>query len=334
MTALTPATPQSSYSQFWVSQIWRSNIIACYIIIALACSVYAQSNGHTFLSEDALDGFTIQVNYIWNYFAGNNSIVELEPLLWIHVIRAAIAYVFVTIEDAFGTGTLAFVILLLYLPVVKQFASTRRGFLVFFIPLTALIFSPRTILVIISVAYTVMFILRGRPYLYLIVSFMLCNLSSGAVLNNLIITLTVARNHRPKSVGMYLYAASLAVSLLISVSDKYEGFTEQRAGYSSTVYGASGVAAIISRSTIFVSLQEGNLARSAAYIGLAVLALLLLFVSIKMRRYRGYAAILLSAIPSVFLEGLGFVSLLVPVLLLMAGRPLPWRPEPEEQAVD
>lgn len=332
--AFTPATSPGSSVVPQVSQIWRTNIIAGYLILAAVCSGYAQSRQQTFLSPDTLDGFTVQVNYIWNYFAGRNSILDLDPLLWIHVIRALIAYVFVTIEDTLGIGMSTFVMLILYVPVINQFSKTNRGFLAFAIPFSTLVFSPRTTLVIISVSYLVMFILKGKSYLYLTFSLIFSSLSSGAVLNNLIISVILARNHRPRSVGLYVYSAALMVSLFVSLADKYEGFTEQRAGYSSTVYGASGIGAIISRSTIFVSIQEGNLARSAAYIGLAVLAMLLLFVSIRVRQYRGYAAILLSAIPSVFLEGLGFVSLLVPVLLLMAGRPLPWRSELVEQAVD
>ncbi|MBN2974408.1 hypothetical protein JW805_20930 [Roseomonas aeriglobus] len=316
-----------------IARMWRTNIFASYLILSVACAIYAQSIGRTFLSNDLLDGFTIQVTYIWNYFSGGNSIFKLEPLLWIHSARALIAYIFVSVEDIFGVGSTSFLILLMYLPIVKEFANAKRGFFVFALPLSILVFSPRTALVIVSVAYLLMFIFRGKAYLYLLPSLFLSTLSSGVVLSNLIITLLLVRNYRRRSFALYLYASTLAISLLISVGDKYIGFNEQRAGYNSTVYGASGISAIISRSTIFVSLQEGNFVRFFAYIALAVLAMLLLFVSIRMRRYRGYAAILLAAVPSVFLEGLGFVSLLVPVLLLMAGRPLPWRPEPVERTI-
>lgn len=313
-----------------VSAIWRSNIVAGYGILAIAVSIYARITEQKFLSDDVLDGFTIQVTYIWNYIGGRNSILDLEPLLWIHAVRALIAYIFVSLEERMGDGISTFVILIMFAPLLRSFSRLPRGYFIFFVPIAALVFSQRTMLVIMAVAYLMIFIFNARSYLYLAASFILSSLSSGTVMNNLIISVILVRNYHKKSIGLYIYIAALAASLLISTIDKYSGFVEQRAGYSSTVYGASGLQAVISRSTILVSLQEGNYTRFAAYIALATLALFLLFISLKLRRYRGYAAILLSAIPSVLLEGLGFVSLLVPVLMLMAGATLPWRPEPDE----
>lgn len=307
--------------------MWKTNLFIGYAILSIACSIYANHLDRTFLADDAMDGFTNQVTYVWNYLGGGNSIFSMEPLIWIHALRAAIATVFVFIEETFGTGASSFSMLLLFLPVVRMFIELRRGYFAWAIPLTVIIFSSRTVLVIISVAYLIMFISRNRPLYFLSLSFIFANLSSGAVMNNLIIATILVRNHRPKSLALHVYIAALLISFAISALDKYEGFVEQRSGYDSAVYGASGIEAILSRSTIMISLMEGNYLRFGAYTGMACAALFLFFVAWRIPNYRGYIAILLSAVPSVIFEGLGLVSLLIPVLLLVAGARLPWRPD-------
>lgn len=309
-----------------VSNLWRSNIIVIYLIMSVGASFYSSVKEKTFLSFVDVDGFTSQVSYINLVLESGNTLFDLEPLLWIHAIRAYIANTFVWIESVFGIGFSSFLILMLFIPTLKLFADLRRGYFVFVIPVAAVILSPRAALAMIAVAYLVVFILNGRAAFYLTVSLVLANLSSGTVLNNLIISSILGRNHHPKSVGIYLYSIILGISLFISAGEKYEGFVEQRAGYIGTVTGASGIEAIISRSTIFVSFQEGDYARLIAYLGLALIAFLLLFVAIRLREYRGYAVIMLSAIPSLLTEGLGFISLVVPILLFLAGQPLPMRP--------
>lgn|GEM_PF-4009375 len=323
----TPTFQPQPNTGSWVSGIWRTNIIAIYLILAAACSYYAAVEQKTFLSASDVDGFTVQVNYVNLVLDLGNSLFDLEALLWVHAARAIVANTFVAIEDILGVGLSFFIILLLFVPALKLFANLRGGVLVFAIPLAAVIFSPRAALSMIAVAYLVVYIIEGKPLFYLTVSFILSNLSSGTVFNSLIIAVLLARNHHPKSVALYLYSGFLALSLYISASDKLEGFAEQREGYISTVQGVDGIEAIISRSTIIVSLQEGDYIRFGAYLGLALIALTLLFVAFRYRQYRGYVVILLSAIPSALVEGLGFISLIVPVLLLMAGQPLKFRPD-------
>ncbi len=153
-------------------------------------------------------------------------------------------------------------------------------------------------------------------------------------MNSLFISATVARNYRKDSLSLYVYITSLIASFVISALDKYQGFSEERAGYDSTVYGASGFTAILSRSTIFVSFVDGNYARVLLYVTIAAVALGLMIFAIKNRNYRGYVMIMLSVIPSLIFEGLGFMSLLVPILLFLAGEKLPWRPEKPEKPVE
>lgn len=309
------------------SPMRRSLIYLGYIILSIVSIVYAKIADRHFLGDQRFDGFTSQVQYIWNYWNGNNSLIDLDPLLWIHVIRALIAYVFVSIEEIGGGALVAFVIVAMTLPILNIFSRLKKGYLILSLPLLGMAVSFRTFLVVISVAYLVLFIRNVRSKWFLVVSFILSNLSSGAVMNNLIVSSTIVRNHRPTSFGLHIYITLLTISFVISALDKYQGFSEQRPGYDSTVFGASGIEAIISRSTIFVSAMEGDYSRLVAYSLGAIVALALFVFAARNEHYRGYVAILLSVIPSLIFEGLGFMSLFVPILLFLAGEHLPWRPE-------
>ncbi|WOK35099.1 hypothetical protein [Sphingomonas sp. C3-2] len=320
-------TAKSNFShKAAASNLWRFNTILLYLLVSFFVILYSRDHGQTFLLNSKQDGFTSQVNYIWNYVDGDNSIFQLDPLLWIHALRALIAYVFVSIEDAGGNAAVYFTILAMTLPILNVFSRFKRGFIVVLLPISMAALSPRTILVIISVAYLIIYMRAKSGIGHLIVSFVFTNLSSGVVMNNLLISSTVIRNHK-KSISLNVYIALLFISLTISVSDKYSGFIEQRAGYDSAVYGATGFWAILSRSTIYTSAINADYARLFVYIALASLAVAMLFFTLRSRQYRGYFAIMLSAIPSLAFEGLGFVSLLVPILLLLAGARLPWHPQ-------
>lgn len=324
----------SSQTDGTVSSIRQSLTISGYVCIAIAVIIYSYYDDRTFLGDVNVDGYTAQVQYIWNYFNGGNSILDLEPLLWIHALRALIAYLFVSLEEIGGNALVVLALMILTVPILQVFSVLERGYLILVLPLIEVGVSERTFLVIIATAYLVIFIRNGRSAHLLPISFILSNLSSGSVMNNLIISSTVARKHRVTSKGLYLYIVALVISFIISVADKYQGFSEQRAGYDSTVYGASGFEAILSRSTIFVSWMDGNYARVAVYVFIATVALGLMIFALKNRQYRGYAVIMLSVIPSLIFEGLGFMSLLVPILLFLAGEKLPWRPQDREKAAD
>lgn len=308
-------------------RIQHSLVIFGYLAFCSVAVAFAHLQDRTFLGDVATDGYTSQVLYIWNYLDGRNSLFDLEPILWIHALRALVAYMFVSVEDFGGSGLVAVVLMGLTLPILNLFAWLKRGWLILSLPLVSMIVSERAFLVIVAVAYMLIFIRGGSATFFLTMSFVMSNLSSGSVMNNLIISSTVARNYRPNSVVLYIYIAAQTGSLLISALDKYRGFSEQRSGYDATVYGVTGLEAILSRSTIFVSLMEGNLIRFLSYIGLGLIAAGLLAFALKSKQYRGYVLILVSVVPSLIFEGLGFMSLLVPILLFLAGEHLPWRPD-------
>lgn len=295
-------------------------------IAFVADCLYAQKYEKLFLGDIQSDGFTFQVNYIRSYFELGGRFSDLEPLLWLHTIRMVVAEVFVFSEELGGPFLATTLICILSTPLIKLFELTKRPYMYLLIPIVVATLSSRSSLVALSVAYQVIFI-KGKPRsIYLIISFALANLSSGAVLNNLVISLVISTIYRKNSISLYLYIIALSVSLYISGTDKYEGFSLGSAGYDSTVYGLTGYWGILSRSTIFVSLINQNYERVVAYAILVIISVLVLVTSLRLERFRGYSVVFFSALPSFLLEGLGVVSLIVPLLLFAAGLPLPMRP--------
>ena len=290
--------------------------------------VYAQYTEKTFLYTNATDGFTFQVNYIRSHFALGGRFDELEPLLWIHVIRTLVANLFEYLETLGGPWLPTLLISVLFIPIVELFDRSRRPFVAFVIPVAVMFISARSALVVVAVGYLMVYILKNKSPSYLMISFILSNLSSGAVLNNLVIAVLIANSYRRYSIPLWVYIISSFLSVIISGTDKYEGFSSGAAGYDSTVYGLTGYLAIFSRSTIFVALLSGDYVKVAAYLSLVAAAFAVLFVSLRSKLYRGYSVVFLSALPSFLLEGLGVLSLVVPLLLFAAGRPLPMRPMP------
>jgi hypothetical protein len=288
--------------------------------------LFAQRYDKFFLGDLQSDGFTFQVNYIRSYFELGGKFSDLEPLLWIHAIRTIVAETFVFAEELGGPFLATALICTLNIPLIKIFSEARFPYIYLLIPIVIAILSGRSALVALSIAYQLLFMIRRPRMFYLLISFFLANLSSGAVLNNLVMSLLITRNYRKGSLSLYVYIALLSISLYVSGTDKYEGFSFGSAGYNSAVYGLSGYWAVLSRSTIVVSIINQNYERAIAYMVLVALSLIVLFVSMKFKQYRGYSVVFVSALPSFLLEGLGVVSLIVPLLLFAAGLALPIHP--------
>lgn len=326
-------TAPERYAVTWSSQggvrqspLATTNFKIVIAIAFLVNCIYAQQSDKFFLGDIQSDGFTFQVNYIRSYFQLGGKLVDLEPLLWLHTIRTIVAETFVFFEDLGGPFFATTLICIFTIPLIQIFEQAKRPYVYLATPFIIAFLSGRSVLVSLSVAYQIIFMLRKPRLAYLIISFLLANLSSGAVLNNLVIAILISLNYQRNNIKLYIYIALLLISLYISGTDKYEGFSFGSAGYSSTVYGLSGFWAIISRSTIVVSLINENYGRLFAYVGLLALSALVLFVSLRFKQYRGYSVVFLSALPSFLLEGLGVVSLIVPLLLFAAGLTLPMHP--------
>lgn len=281
------------------------------------------------LDEDSLatDGYASQVAFIRTFVDSESNLLEVEPLYWLHGLRALIAFAFESVHSFGGPLATSAVMLCFVWPLFNLFDSAPRRVFALLLPLTLVMLSYRAVLVLASIGYLLLYIVRKRSKWFLVISFVFASLSSGAALSGLIISLALTRGYRCKTASMMVYVLGLAFSFGISVLDKYAGFVSGLAGYDATIEGATGVAAILSRSTIFVSSIQGDYLRSFVYLGLFAGVLLALVHASHSRRLGGYAVIFIATIPVFFFEGLGVVSVLVPVLMFLSGVSLPRRLE-------
>lgn len=286
------------------------------------------NKAYLLLDEESIgaDGYASQVAFIRELVDSGGNLLEVEPLYWIHGLRTVIAVAFEAISSAGGPGLTAAVILCALAPLFGLFQPSRRPHLLLLMPFTLIALSYRAVLVYIAIGYLFLFILKRPSKLYLALSFLLANLSSGGVLSALLIAVLIGRAYRGRSLALRIYMLGLVLSLGISAWDKYLGFVNQDTGYDATVQGATGVVALLSRSTIFVSFLNGDYLRGIVYGGLLCVAVYAFFSAARSSRYKGYAVVFLTTVPTFMLEGLGVISLLVPVLMFFAGVPLALRP--------
>lgn len=280
------------------------------------------------IDEDSVasDGYASQVAFILNLIENEGNLFQVEPLYWIHGLRTAVAIFFDYVEGVGGPALGGALVLGLALPVMLLFRDAKRPYLGALIPFAMLGLSYRAVLVLLSIGYLMIFILKNRSSVYLWVSFILANLSSGSVLSATLIAALIGLKYCRGNIKIKVYIGFLLFSLGVSALDKYIGFMAGDAGYDATVSGLTGWAALISRSTIFVSILEGDYLRAGTYIALFFTAICGFFHVLGRRRSNGYALIFFATIPAFLLEGLGVISLVVPILLFLSGIPLPSKP--------
>lgn len=301
-------------------------LIATAMLIALVTG-WLNNKAYLLLDEETIgaDGYASQVAFIRELVDGGGNLFDVEPLYWIQGLRTAIAVAFEVISSIGGPGLTAAVILCALAPLFDLFQTSKRPYLLLLLPFTLIALSYRAVLVYVAIGYLFLYILKRPSSVYLALSFLLANLSSGGVLSALLIAFLIGRAYRKRSLALRVYMISLFLSLGISAWDKYLGFVNQDTGYDATVQGATGLAALLSRSTIFVSFLNGDYLRGVVYVGLLLVALYAFFSAVKSSRYKGYAVVFLTTVPTFMLEGLGVISLLVPVLMFFAGVPLALR---------
>jgi len=301
-------------------------------LIMLIPLLYCSGTGKAFLTIDeegiTNNGYASQVAYILAVYEDGGSMFDLEPLFWIHGIRTAIALGFGEIDNIGGPMLTASIMLAFTWPLLALFDTAPRRTVAFLIPLAVMALSYRAVFVFVAIGYLLLYVLRQRSAVYLVFSFIFAALSSGAVLSALMIALLLAKAYERLTFSMRIYILFMAISLGISFADKYTGFMAQEAGYDSTVQGATGITALLSRSTIFVSFDTGDYLRGIAYLVMLAGACYAVVYATLRKQYSGYAAIFVSTIPAFFLEGLGVISLVVPVFMFLAGVHMPRRLNP------
>ncbi|MEY4564113.1 MAG: hypothetical protein RLZZ618_3390 [Pseudomonadota bacterium] len=277
-------------------------------------------------SAETMDGYASQVIFVRALVDAGDNLLDVEPLIWVHMARTVIAVFFDVLESLGGPPLVSAIVLAGTIPLLVLFKGGRRDYLGLFLPLTVFALSYRAVLVMLSLGYLLLFLIKGRSRWYLVLSFLFANLSSGAVLTALLVGVLLGRAYRKGSLSLLVYLAFLLGSLGISMADKYVGFVAGDAGYDSGVDGATGILAVLSRNTIIVSLIHGDYVRGMVYIVLLLAAVYGFFYSLNRRIYGGYTLIFLVSGSAFMVEGLGVVSLVVPVLLYLSGVPLPRRP--------
>jgi hypothetical protein len=309
-----------------VSRAWAAVIFMVPLLFG-----WSRDKAFVSLDEDAIrsDGYASQVAFIRALIEGGGNLLDVDPLYWIHGVRTLLALGFEAVHGSGGPLLTAAVMLACVWPLLALFDGAPRRALSLLLPLTAVALSYRAVLVQVAIGYLLLYILRRCSPVYLLLAFLFANLSSGAVLSAVLIALLLAVGYRRMTPSMVIFVAGLVLSLGVSVADKYAGFMAREAGYDATVEGATGIVALLSRSTIFVSVMEGDYLRALTYTGMFAGALYALLYAAKRRRYAGYAAIFVCTIPAFLLEGLGVISLVVPVLMFLAGVPLPRTPYEE-----
>jgi hypothetical protein len=297
------------------------------LVASLLSLIYCWNLDKSFVSLDAdaivSDGYASQVYYILGLIDAGGSILDADPLYWIHGIRTIVALVFSEVYSVGGALLTVALLLACIWPIFELFNTGSRSALVLVLPLAMTILSYRAVLVFVAIGYLLLYIVRRRSSVYLVLSFVFANLSSGAVLSAMLITFLLSKKYHRATPALLLFALFLMFSLGVSFADKYTGFIAQEAGYDSTIQGATGFLALLSRSTIFISIMNGDYVRAFAYIGLFFGAFYALVYASLKKQFKGYALIFISTIPAFFLEGLGVISLVVPVLMFLAGVPLP-----------
>lgn len=277
-------------------------------------------------ATDTSDGFALQLAYMtslvqdWHLYGYSGE----SWLVFVHLVRWAVTAPFLFVESIAGPAGPIALLLLLLLPLTHVPGRGQQGLLTLVPMALPLFISGRGVLVAVGVGYVVMYLIEHRGAWMLLLGVLLANLSSASVLMCLLL---LAFGYAPDSRGRaackwqrVCAIALLAISLAISAQDKITGFSTGQAGYDAQVDGSDDILiAILSRSTLFVSLVEGQSLRFLLYSAVAAF-LLVKFVALiaSPRRYTA-RRILLCCMPGILLEGLGVLAMIFPLIWLFAG---------------
>ena len=249
---------------------------------------------------------------------------SLLPLL--HVVRLANVFPFLAVEEAIGPIGPVALLLLLLLPLARVPGSRNQSLLTLIPLFLPILVSGRSVLVAIAVGFVVMSIIERHRNWMLFAGALLANLSSASVLM-CIILLAVGdvkdfRNplSRSQRIQRLIVFALLLVSFGLSAVDKFTGFGSGDAGYAAHAFATDNIfLQVISRSTIAVSIVEGQYMRSLAYGGIAALLILKFLLAFTNPRQRIARRVVICCIPGLLLEGLGVIAMVFPFIWLLRG---------------
>lgn len=297
------------------------------MLVSLAVLAAGVLTGFQFLpAVEGGDGFAMQISYVGSLLQGGELLASLDEglLLLVHAARVAAVAPFLAAETLVGPAISLLMLLALLWPLTRvpgSRAHTALGLVPLLLPLAV---SGRSVLVAVGVGYVVMHLLERRYGWMLWLGALLVNLSSASVLMALVVLLVGehSRVRLPRGLAWQriVVVVLLVASLGISLADKLAGFTAGSVGYEPHAFDSdNALLAVFSRSTLFVSLVEGQYLRALAYGAIALLLGIKLISALANPRQRVARRIVLCCAPGILLEGLGVIAMVFPLVWLLRG---------------
>lgn len=258
-----------------------------------------------------INGFYSQIEYASKIFKGE---IDYNPLFFIHVIRLFIFLPFYYFTDSGFSSLLQASIYMLYcLPIVKFKFNGKRSYAQLAILFFPIFLSYRTSLGICSITYLYLIIVsKKQNYFLLILSLLLANLSSGIMLSWLLCTTLNYRKILLTHKKMILILIIPMIGFMGSLINKYYFMVSS--------FGQDVNGSALERSTLYVSLVYGQYSRLSCYLLIVLILILILLANLMQKRVcKSMLFFFLSAIPSIFLEGIGLISYVMCFLLFLIG---------------
>lgn len=298
LSDLKSKSPNSLISDRFTVLLWV-NVIAFLIVSGLFIPKGMFSGGES-------DGFYAQMFHV----IGEDS--RSSPLYWVHMARFwAVSPFFAAHVHNILPLLEAVLMVFFLLPVLTvKFGEKRPYFQVLFVYLP-LLFSFRSVLVMCAIAYLFICLYGSeRSYIRLGFSALLANLSSGVVLPWLIIAM-LCRKRLARFYRFFNLIVLVAIVLLaFSVVQKFDFF------FGSASQGGS----LIERNTFSVSLANQQYLRLGLYTSLLLAWFLIVLNCFFSRQFRStFSVFFLPIVVTPLLEGLGFVSFLIPICWYFMG---------------
>lgn len=313
------------HSKYPLSRYWLLICSFCF----LAANLFFNKTLFNITGSENVDGFYSQITYILECLDNGEFISTTidEPLFFVHFIRLLAVAPFLLIEELGWPPIVesAWLLLLLWPLVSAKFI--RKQALAYPLLLSVpYVLSFRGVLVGISIGYIFLIVSSPvkRKRLLFLVSAIFANLSSAAMIAWLLIVFLcfgILRRRRLRS-SLPAVITFQIISLLFSFSDKIQGFLAGADGYQG--YPEAGdnlLMVVISRSTIFSSIVEGQYVRAVGY-AVALAFVLAAFVIIMTRKGHAisiYRKFFLCVAPTFLLEGLGMVAFVYIFICFMLG---------------
>lgn len=308
---------------------YRRSIAIGAWVVAMATLVTGVGSGYKFLPSTELgDGFVSQLLTVGTILSEGDSIGLLEEswLPLVHVVRFVCVTPFLAVESVLGPlGPLVMLMLLLWPLTRMPISGVRNPLLLLPLALPVLV-SGRGVLVAVGLGYVVMHLLERRNTWMLWLGGLLCNLSSASVLMALLlISIGISKSLKadlPRSMRgqRQMVFILLFASFIISAIDKLAGFGSGDAGYEAHAFDSENLMmVIISRSTLVVSVVDGQYIRALVYGAIAAL-LSAKLISVFLDPRQGIERrILICCAPGMLMEGLGVLAMLFPLFWLFSG---------------